>query len=630
MKKSLLLLVTFAATSCLTLPAQAGKRSVPAIYRGNWIDTTSNLWALSLWDEFAVIDASFWDYGKWKGRGKSATTWLNRKDGIVRKLGFELPNDSTLVVKDGQRRYALLRESPAIARRPFTAPPDTTPFRTAPWVNDSIRVEGFITGYRPGDAVYHYWSPALFGFENPNTPMNVDSLGRFRVSIPSTHAQIHIVGTDVAAEPGDRIFIAYSSEGKRHLFMGDNARVNQELDRHRPARVARQFFPKTDPNEHIDDAMTWRFLRMSAQTIAMISFQNYSNKHNLSWKTQQAVRAVIKHLTIAEIALMPDKHPYLGYPYSYYLPDGRVDYSDPGIFFCSVNHTLLYPFLFLWRGHEPLYIAERAGFQGVDRETFLNARYFKFKDPERFTDFMDRNSARIDSVYQTNTSETFVQRAVTIADTMVPTGGLNRDIIFAQGLAKLWSANEEPFSEEALALIDSTLHGSPFLRDTLRGLNERYRILAERNASLELPKGAIDSTLMLSDSIVAAMLRPYAGKAVFMLFVEPGNSAADKELSYLSSVREKLKDAAVQFILVSEDLNLRKWRNTIAAYDLIGEHTIHYVLTSEQIQALLQKYWNGSGFFLLFGPSGNAVTGTVPKPSEEEALIQRIKELIGS
>lgn len=629
MKKSLILLVTFVAASCLSLPAQAGKRSVPAIYRGNWIDTTSNLWALSLWDEFAVINASFWDYGKWKGRGKAANAVFTRKDGAVRKLGFELPNDSTLIVKDDQRRYVLLRESPAIARRPFTAPPDTTPFRSAPWVNDSIRIEGFITGYKPGDAVYHYWSPALFGFDDPNTPMNVDSLGRFRVSIPSTHAQIHIVGTDVTAEPGDRIFICYSSEGERHLFMGDNARVNQELDRHRPARVTRLFLLKSDPNERISEAMSWRFGRITARDMALKAADDYCREHNLSRKTQQAFNANIKGLAITEIATMPNKRPNLGYPYNYHLPGDGLDYSDLEIFFLPVNYVMLPSFMTLWRGYEPLYIADRAGFQGKDRETFLNPGYIRAYDSERLDEFGKRNWLLLDSLNRSITPDTKLRWTVPVADMMVPEGGMNRDIVLAQGFAILRSFTEDTVSGQTLALIDSVLRDSPFLRDTLRGLNERYRMLIERNASLEIPMGRVDSTLSQPDSILATMLRPYAGKAVYMVFMEPGVPDFDQELEHVPSIRAKMKDAAVGFIFVSADINGQKWRNTVARLNLIGEKTIHYRLPLWQVRLLTQKFSSSDSYFLLFDKAGKANDSPVPKPSEEEALTQRIEELLG-
>ena len=630
MKKLPIFLILLALAGGCAVSSQAAGRPVPDAFRGNWIDTTTRLWALSLQNDFAVLDASFWDYGTWSGKGRTATARLIRDGGDTRKLRLELLNDSTLVMREGKTRCVLRHESLATARLPFTAPPDTVPFRSAPWVNDSIRVEGFIVGYKPGDAVYHYWSPALFGFDNPNTPMNTDSLGRFSVSIPSTHEQIHIVGTNVAAGPGDRIFIAYSSEGERHLFMGDNARVNQELDAHYSGSVIRQFLSESDPDERIDDAMSWRFVHISARNIALIATANYCYEHNLSCKTQQAIRSAIKFATISEIALMPDKHPYLGLQYRYYLPDSWVDYSDPELFFYSANHALLYSFLFLWRSYTLMHVADLAGFRDKDRETYLYAPYFSSRDPKRWEDFMERNHSRIDSIYQAMNSEKFVQQAIIIADTMVPAGGLNHDIAFAQGLAKLWSANEEVFSEEAMALIDSVLCGAPFLRDTLRGLNDRYRMLAERNAALEIPKGEIDSTLSHPDSILAAILRPYAGRAVYMIFMEPGMPEFDKELRHIPTIREKYKNAAIRFIFVSDGQAPLKWRNTIAEYGLIGEHTVHYELTLPQIQALLQKYWNGSGFFLLFDRSGRRVADTDDlRPSNEKALIEKIDELLG-
>lgn len=183
MKKTLFLLVMpIVAVVSAGLSRAAASAPVPDAFRGNWIDTTTNLWALSLWNDFAVIDASFWDYAKWRGAGERAHAVLTRADGEKRDLRFELLNDSMLIMREGKARSILLRESVTTAGRPFTAAGrDTSSFRSAPWVNDSIYVEGFITGYKPGDAVYHYWSAELFGFAAPNTPMNT---ARWAVSGP--------------------------------------------------------------------------------------------------------------------------------------------------------------------------------------------------------------------------------------------------------------------------------------------------------------------------------------------------------------------------------------------------------------------------------------------------------------
>lgn len=627
--KKFAFVVSLCAILCgSTAAAPTRKSTVPARFQGNWIDTTTRLWTLSLRDGFAVLDASFWNYEKWSDRGKTASIRLIRDDGTEREFRLELLNDSTLAMRQGGVRSVLWRDSPAIAALPFTSPPDTVPFRSAPWVNDSIRVEGFITGYQPGDAVYHYWQPALFGFGNPNTPMNVDSLGRFRVSIPSTHEQIHIVGTDVAAGPGDRIFIAYASEGERHLFMGDHARVNQELDAHRPVATARQFFPQNDMSERIGEAMSWRHSHMITRDLALKALDIYCLRHRLSAKTRQAIRGTIKGLALFEFATMPDTHPGLSCPYHYYLPGEGTDYSDPELFFWSRNYSLLHPFLFLYRGYAPLYLAELAGFQEQDRETFINASYMQTYAPERFKEFFDRNGALLDSLARRfYTPEEHLRWALPIADTMVPDGGLNRDIVFAQGLAKLWSATEEPLSEKTLTLIDSTLIGSPFLRDTLRGLNDRYRMLAKRNASVEIPVEKIDSTLAEADSILAAIVRSHAGRVACLLYTAPGDAAADREMRHIPALRERLSDDSVDFILVSTEIYPRKWKNTLVEYRLIGQGTTQCEITQQQLRILLQRFWNGSGFCLLADPSGQIVSEQVPKPSETEALARKIEAL---
>lgn len=630
MKKLLSLLAIILAGGSFML--HAAVKGIPKTFHGNWIDTTTNLWTLSLWDGFAAADASLWDYEKWSGNGKTARATLRRADGTQRKFRFELRNDSTLVMTGADGRHVLLRESLTTAQRPFTASGrDTSSFRSMPWVNDSIRVEGFITGYKPGDAVYHYWSAELFGFGAPNTPMNTDSLGRFRATIPATHDQLHTIGTDVAAGPGNRIFIAYSSEGERHLFMGDNARVNQELDGHRAFQVVRQYLPNVNFRERISDPMSWRFARISACDMALAGIADYCREHRMSRKTQQFCNAIAKNNTIAMISMLPDKHPELGYPFAYFMPGEGLDYSDPELLLYPRNSTLINPFLALWRMYAPLYVADVAGFRGRDRETFLETPRIRYTDPKRFKEFYDREQLRIVSIFNSITPDIRLQWAAPVADSMVPQGGLNRDIAFAEGLALVWSFTEEPISGQTLSLIDSTLRDSPFLRDTLRGLNERYRILARKNAALDIPMGTVDSTLTQPDSILSIILRPYAGKVVYMAYIEPGVPTTDKELDRLPAILDSLADKDVEFIFVAADINPQTWRNTIAKHGFTGPNTIHYRLPLWQVNPLAQRYLSGGaeqGFFLLFDRTGEMAASPAPNPSEGDKLLERIDELL--
>lgn len=628
MKKLLFLFVAFASTGGCVLPFRAVGAALPAAFRGNWIDTATNLWALSLWDDFAVLDASFWEYGKWNSREKNASALLTRSDGSRRKVTLELLNDTTLVLQEGKKRRFLLHESPTVALRPFTAPPDTVPFRSVPWVDDSIRVEGFIVGYKPGDPVYHYWLSDIFGFDRPNTPMNTDSLGRFRVSIPATHDQLYTIGTTVVAGPGTRLFIAYSSEGERHLFMGDNARVNQELNTYPLASTVRQFLPQSDPNEQIAEVMSWRFARLTLREMALQSIDDYCREHNLSRKTQQAFRSSIKYLITSEIVTIQNRLQYVIFPYAYYLPDRWIDYADPELFFFFKNDILYYPFSHLFSEYGPFYLADRGGFQGKDRETFLNPAYFRQSDPERFQEFVSRNRSVLDSLNAPIPDSIRIRWMLPVAEMLVPAGGMFRDIAFAQGVAVHRSFVEEPLSDETSAWIDSILCESPFLRDTLRRMNDRYRMLAERNATELLPWEPVDPALSQPDSLLAAIVAPHAGKVVCLLYEEE-NPLLRKELRHLPAVRERLKEHPVDFVILSVGNYPQKWRNVIAEYGLAGRNTTRCGLTPVQLQMLLQKYKTYNGLLLLIDPAGRVVVGPVPKLSEPDRLVGRIDELLG-
>lgn len=628
MKKLLSLLAIILAGGSFMLHAAA--KGIPKTFHGNWIDTTTNLWALSLWDGFAAADAALWDYEKWSGNGKTARATLRRADGTQRKFRFELRNDSTLVMTGADGRHVLLRESLTTAQRPFTASGrDTSSFRFGPWVNDSIRVEGFITGQRSLNDNFYHWTPDLLGLGFQKHPIETDSLGRFSLSIPATHPQFRLIGNYLIAEPGDRLLIAFS-EKERNLFMGDNARVNQEIDRHNPLRIARQYLPEANLDERISDAMSWRYARISARNMALTGIADYCREHRLSRKTQQLYNAFTKNRIILEITAMPIKRKGLiVFPYAYFKSGDGIDLADPEIFLGQENGNLHYLLLWLWQTYESPYIIAQAGLSGQDLETFSMGGRFRETDPDRFNDFLARNQTRIDSIFRTITPETRLQWVAPIIDTLIPEPGPNRSIVFAHSWATLWSSIEEPLSAQSLALIDSTLDNSPFLRDTLRGLNERYRILAERNAALDIPLGTVDSTLAQPDSILNAILRPYVGKAVYMVLMEPGEPGLEPELDRLTAIREKLADKEVEFVFISAALYPQKWRNTVAKYELTTAKDRHFKPMRWQMGTLVQKYANsGMPAFFLFDRTGEMAAGPAPKPSEGDKLLERIDELL--
>lgn len=383
-----LLSTTFAPTTARTGNDAANVASAvnDTPFHGTWIDSATSLWALSLQPRFAALDASFWEYDRWKVQEERATVRLKSTNGTRRTLRLELANDSTLLWDDDGTLRTLLRESPTVAQRPFATPPDTTSFACGPWVNDSILIEGFVIDYQHGVTHFNYRFQFLLPDNNSGSeqrPFPLDSLGRFRFTVPVHYEKLHLLGNYVVAGPGDHLFIAIHTRD-RNLFMGDNARINQELDRYNPSQYADQFMPSPRANERISELSSWRFGQLSTLRVALRTIADFCAQHQLSRKTQQVYNSFAKYATLQKLISMPEMSGIIC-PYTYYLPDEHLDYSDPELLLWADNQALLMPFTRLHSRYQPINMADRLGLQGDDRITFLNFGYMYQLDPTLLT-----------------------------------------------------------------------------------------------------------------------------------------------------------------------------------------------------------------------------------------------------
>ena len=594
-------------------------------FHGTWIDSATSLWALSPQPRFAALDASFWEYDRWKVQEERATVRLKSTNGTRRTLRLELANDSTLLWDDDGTLRTLLRESPTVAQRPFATPPDTTSFACGPWVNDSILIEGFVIDYQHGVTHFNYRFQFLFPDNNSGfelRPFPLDSLGRFRFTVPVHYEKLHLLGNYVVAGPGDHLFIAIHTRD-RNLFMGDNARINQELDRYNPSQYADQFMPSPRANERISELSSWRFGQLSTLRVALRTIADFCAQHQLSRKTQQVYNSFAKYATLQKLISMPEMSGIIC-PYTYYLPDEHLDYSDPELLLWADNQALLMPFTRLHSRYQPINMADRLGLQGDDRITFLNFGYMYQLDPTLLNEFRAHTLPRVDSVLQTKPFdvETALQWAGPITDSLLPTPGPNRDHMFTSGFKLLWLFSEIPLSDQTLDLIRNELAGSPLLRDSLLECNTRYRRLAEQNASLSIPTWTVGDTIVQADSIVRSLLGHSTDRPTCLFILQSFNNAEQ-----ISALQKALETEPLDIIYIFQEGFPYKWRNITARYGLTAPNVHHCLLDAEQLAALTQAYRvRPDQPLLLFDRDDRRITAPGPSLSNLENVLTFIRD----
>lgn len=228
MKK--ILLLNFALILTLLVHAQT---VVPEKIKGNWFRSDNAQWEISIMDSVAIFKSQVWKYFNCVEKNGTVTIGLlNRSKNITLYAR----------VKEGK---LLMGDAPANLTK-FTAEPDESVkpvdqeiFKLPILRNDTAVYSGYIKNFNKQSSQRTgivYVNNVLWGNQVP-FQFNISDNGYFSIKIPHTNPQLVIVhhpfGTEtVFIEPGKELFhfIDPGNNSPVSLFMGDNARVNSDLN----------------------------------------------------------------------------------------------------------------------------------------------------------------------------------------------------------------------------------------------------------------------------------------------------------------------------------------------------------------------------------------------------------------
>ena len=232
---------------------------LPEKYLGNWINENNNNWEYGLFEDFAIYKSDFWEYQSIKQNDTNCITLtLTRKKEKI-KLQLLSYGEKQIVVKhkDGKENLFVRMEK----RYPAYPVKDTTSFSNPLFLIDSVTVIGYYRNMDKGMKGFverFFPSPfevAVYDFltgEQVKYYTDIDPSGRFKLTLPIINSQELLVDwkrTRIRAvvEPQDTLFLfadindylmtandrinyeSYIDRPKQVLFMGNNARLNNEI-----------------------------------------------------------------------------------------------------------------------------------------------------------------------------------------------------------------------------------------------------------------------------------------------------------------------------------------------------------------------------------------------------------------
>lgn len=671
-----------AAVATLNLKSPSANL-MPDRWIGNWINCETNHWDYGFFEKFAIYRNDFWDYQtiETDKKGEIALTLVKGRETVQLKLKQGKNNQITI----GTTKGKALRYSKMDKTYPAYPQKDESSFAQPTFRNDSATIIGY---YRNMDKI-----PAQFAARLSNTPFRVgvpnfindrlpdytaafDSLGRFRITFPIMNMQELFVdwkriSLQMMVEPGNTIFLyvdladfipqeadmnmdGYRKRPKELLFMGDNARINNEL------------FTYKAPSVHID--------RNKGKTLTDMKYLSYCD--SVYQERLAGLNAYIKnHPTVSEkFRLFVAENER--YNLAFYLLQHRFDLIGKGktkfdegyMDYVQARFPLNNEWTFTGLRDFKMFLRDYIGYETslkpqraititfkdiskyirqnknaddatlslLDQVTAMNEEFEKSgKDQAealqiKYKDLIAKIQT-IQPLLREVSTEIFAQRPLDthIADSLLTN----------EHLRQMWSAGMyyAELDQHHKALSDVKMNDmkakvvNPDLIKTIDDVNSFYKNVATKGMTYEASLKSTEKQKGLNDGKVLfeELIQPYKGKVIYVDFWGTWCGPCKENMTYVKGIKEKLKGQDVVFMYFANNSPEDSWKNIIKEMDLTGENVVHYRLPDQQ-EKLVEQLFSVTKFptYLLVNKEGKVVNIDAAAPMLGDMAIKQITELL--
>ena len=622
-----------------------------SLFNSSWSNAETGEWVVSLFNDYAVYDSKVWQYGK-KSDKKVVLSSGNEKTSIT--IGKE--KEGKRVFKIGDKKLTLS----AITTESITDYPtaDNTSF-TAELKEGNAVVSGWLRF--PKEILKNsltveasHGDVAIDDYTHHST--QVDSLGRFELSVPLAGTQgvsllirtgknEIIDGISAVLTPGERYFMLKDFKSSQTLFMGNDARLQNELQAKSPSvdymgyidnpvsddsvRVVAQKWinsyerclAKTNDflAQHPNMSKRWRDCRSESSRInvcsnlLMMHYNTYSRvlpADVMEWVEKHSVVD-----TSLPVNLISGISSMLRYKRECYM------YADPRINLLQGKVSAL-PWL---ASKGMLHLSDKdnvaiSQVEKMSREVY--ALYSQIKDRRMLSDsinsIQEKYTEYIDAVIKIQESDDY-QKAVKalcaggqqgiandIIDSLV-TDPLVNSIHHTQILNEYLDHERCALPEELEPYI--ALIKEPFFRNVIIKKNDYYeQVMKEKEEAVNSVIHPSSDVEGLTDgkAIIDKIIEPYLGKIVYLDIWGTWCAPCKRKLSKSHELKAELKDYDIVYLYLANHSPEKSWKNVIAEYNLTEPNCVHYNLSADQQQAV-EQYVGLTGYptYRLFDKQGN-------------------------
>jgi len=655
---------------------------VPTAIHGNWLRTDgSNDWEYGFYDNMVIYENDFWKQVLIHNKGKKYEVHL-QKDDKQEVLYLKLAKKGKLLIglsPDNLELYSQERtENPDFVLQNDEA------FTQPVFKMDTAVYKGYIKGYhtKMGTTGMVYANNVISG-EQDSHLITINPDGTFEAKVPMLYPQqvfIRMTGIKetVFLEPGKTTFSysylpAYTAfnkvkSEKKYLFMGDGARINNDLQ----LVEGINYFNYNETKKKVLDmtAEDYKAYLLSIMEREQKALSTYAENHVISRKALQIKQMQIEYRTYTEILSFNFIKEY-AYRQKHDIPRQQREIPlekeelSPEYYDFVHADDLNNPFSILTGGTYSTYI-NRIMFADVVRPKERLQPPFMFKYlPDKFDSYQIELSAQEQALVLklTNcetsecTKEVYIQEDSVFAAKFFETyqeivneavsqvyeeafeefsnnafekyfglgDGFARDLMYAQSKHGRMEGRIEPFSDSEKATIKDKI-SDPFIEDFLilasdTKQNEINQKLAENRGKSGYVVNETPKTK--GDELFDTIMEKYKGKVVFVDFWATWCGPCRSGMEKMKPLKEELKNEDIEFVYITNHSSpVDKWNLLIP--DIKGEH---YRVTQDEWNFFSSRF-NISGIphYLLVDENGKVVEDKIYFASSNDSLKRMLEK----
>ena len=617
MKKTII--TALLAIVSITGPAQ---NKIGILAGTMWRNEQTGDWDIGFTEKYAIYDCRFWEYGNLKRMNdKFEVTLVNPEKTLKVSVGKQKDGRRQITIGNGKKQVYSLITSETLPDYPTK---DWSTFKD--------------NGYREGDTVtFVGWLKdlpkevldkkrlfeidlySIYTKEGVEFKGDIDDEGRFIVKVPVENSQeiyadwrrshLHTV-----LEPGETYFYLFDYKNKKRLFMGHNARLQNELLAHDFIRAYEQSDEHSMTDEQIK-AYNDRWMNIYQRNVTMLDsllnenptlsrkYADYQRMSNVSTMAQELLQsrlfAISKKLPQTTLDFIEDNlwsnivKPYtvsreIGWFLYYYLlmaqeknpqmqqnmtfdANTLLQMSERGLFKASAEDlTTIKKWQNMMEQYKKASPDEAKKIEEQNKE-LIEELNILMQRPEvedivnDYFDMIDLKAKLIDSVYQ---------------DPVL------RDIAKGQLLCSRFVERHLPLNQTCMDVLSEIQ--LPAIRNAVMTRNDKLLAIQQTEvediASLH-PSSDVEG-LTDGEAILRKILEPYKGRIVYLDIWGTWCGPCKEKLSESDYVKQQLKEFDIVYLYLANRSPEESWKNVIKQYKLTGDNCVLYNLPTAQQRAV--------------------------------------------